>query len=201
MTAHESPFIKFESFVFVLVKIPTIKYDGAIIEEDTRLIHTGPKTVSCELYSGGPPLPEVLELLVLEGDEVTPTSRNDPLRSNDTCTWSYFPPLKINVNNITKKVRGLLHYDKSNELEHRNFAPLHIVNRVEEWLSYDLMFQVTLQCKVDYKDREDQFSPELTLVDSEYLSNTLSSVAGIIRNWFSCYGVCQLNNYGNFHNS
>ena len=53
---------------------PTLKYDGTAIVSDDERMHTGPKTVSCELYDAGPPLPELLELRVLEGSDVNETS-------------------------------------------------------------------------------------------------------------------------------
>ena len=92
---------------------PTLKYEGTAIESDTERIHTGPKTVSCELSNAGPPLPEVLELLVLEGSEVNETSSRDFIKDDDICTWSYVSPLTIVVNNITTKVRMIFFYRNS----------------------------------------------------------------------------------------
>ena len=86
---------------------PTLKYDGTAIESDTERIHTGPKTVSCELEDAGPPLPEVLQLLVLEGRDVNETSIDEPVQDDVTCTWSYFPPLITVVYDITSKVRKI----------------------------------------------------------------------------------------------
>ena len=84
---------------------PTLKYEGTAIESDTERIHTGPKTVSCALEDAGPPLPEVIELLVLEGSEVNPKSRQNSTKDDNTCTWTYIPPLTTVVNNIASKVR------------------------------------------------------------------------------------------------
>ena len=64
---------------------------------------------------------------------------------------------------------------------------------------YFLLFQVRLQCRVNYRDTGEQLSAILTLQDSKYLLNTTFSVDGIRRKWFSCYyGVCEPNIYGNF---
>ena len=92
---------------------PTLKYEGTAIESDTDRIHMGPKTVSCELNDAGPPLPEVLELLVLEGSEVNETSSRNWTKDDAICTWSYVPPLTIVVNNITGKVRMVFFYRNS----------------------------------------------------------------------------------------
>ena len=63
---------------------------------------------------------------------------------------------------------------------------------------YYLLFQVRLQCRVNYRDTGEQLSAILTLVDGKYLLNTMFSVHGIRRKWFSCfYGVCQPNISGN----
>ena len=86
---------------------PTLKYGGIAIESDTERIHMGPKTVSCVLEDAGPPLPEVLELLVLEGSDVNPKSSENSTRDDVTCTWSYFPPLITVVYDITSKVRKM----------------------------------------------------------------------------------------------
>ena len=92
---------------------PTLKYEGTAIESDTERIHTGPKTVSCALEDAGPPLPEVMELQVLEGSEVNTTSSENTTKDDDSCTWSYIPPLITVVNNITTKVRKILLYRNS----------------------------------------------------------------------------------------
>ena len=92
---------------------PTLKYDSTAIESDTERIHTGHKAVSCELNDAGPPLPEVLELLVLEGSEVYETSSRDWEKDDDICTWSYVPPLTTVVNNITTKVRIIFFHRNS----------------------------------------------------------------------------------------
>ena len=89
---------------------PTLKYDGVAIERDTQRIHVGPKTVSCGLKDAGPPLPEILELEVLEGNEVNTTSSENTTKDDDSCTWTYIPPLITVVNNITTKVRKILLY-------------------------------------------------------------------------------------------
>ena len=95
------------AFCYILVIAPTLKYDGTAIVSDTEQIHTGPKTVSCELEDAGPPLPELLELLVLEGSDVNPKSSENSTRDDVTCTWSYFPPLITVVYDITSKVRKM----------------------------------------------------------------------------------------------
>ena len=87
-----------------------MKYDGVVIEEGhSTEIHLQPKTVSCHLTDAGPPLPEILELKVLEGsDDVNETSIVDSIKSNLTCSWFYLPALSTEVNNIAGKVRKAL---------------------------------------------------------------------------------------------
>ena len=100
--------LDFNLLVF-LVKPPTIEYDGVIIEGDTAEIHLEPKTVTCALKDAGPPLPEILELVVLEGsDDVNGTSTENHSRDNMTCSWDYRWPLTTVVKNITGKVRKAL---------------------------------------------------------------------------------------------
>ena len=86
---------------------PILKYGGTAVESDTERIHTGSKTVSCELEDAGPSLPEVLELLVLEGSDVNTTSINEPVHDDVKCTWSYFPPLITVIYDITSIVRKI----------------------------------------------------------------------------------------------
>ena len=88
--------------------IPTLRYGNQIIETDTTITHSSPETVSCELSDAGPPRPELLELVFLEGSDVGGTSNDTFVRSNETCAWSNIEPLEIDVNDLTRTVRHLL---------------------------------------------------------------------------------------------
>ena len=88
--------------------IPTLGYGNQIIETDTTITHSAPETVSCELSDAGPPRPELLELVFLEGSDVGGTYNDTFVRSNETCAWSNIEPLQIDANDLTRTVRHLL---------------------------------------------------------------------------------------------
>ena len=94
-------------FLSFPVVSPTLKYGDQIIETDTLLLHSSPETVSCELYNAGPPLPELLELTMTEGDTNIEVPATDPEQSNVTCNWYYLEPLQLNVNDLTETVTHL----------------------------------------------------------------------------------------------
>ena len=84
---------------------PTLRYGDQIIETDTLLLHSSPETVSCELYNGGPPPPELLELTMTEGETNVGVPSTDYVQNNATCKWDYPEPLQMNVNDLTETVR------------------------------------------------------------------------------------------------
>ena len=99
---HQTTLLRFP------VIIPTLKYGDEIIETDTTITHSAPETVSCELSDAGPPRPELLELVFLEGSDVGGTSNDTFVRSDEGCNWSNIEPLQMDVNNLTRTVRHLL---------------------------------------------------------------------------------------------
>ena len=89
---------------------PTLRYGNQIIETDTTITHSAPETVSCQLYNGGPPLPENLALLITEEDgDSSVLSTSDHEKSNVTCKWSYLEPLQYGVINLTETVSRFQH--------------------------------------------------------------------------------------------
>ena len=90
-------------FPFSVVS-PTLKYGDEVIQRNTIRIPSAPKTVSCELYNAGPPLPGVMELLITGEDNRNTTNSE---KDDATCTWNYPQPLQFYVIDLTETVSRL----------------------------------------------------------------------------------------------
>ena len=104
-------------FLFSVVS-PTLKYGDEVIQRNTTRIHSAPKTVSCKLYNAGPPLPEVMELLITGEDNRNTT---DSEKDDASCTWSYPQPLQFFVVDLTETVS---HLQLLSNLNHLHFVVL-----------------------------------------------------------------------------
>ena len=85
---------------------PTLRYNDEVVVRDTsRQARALSRNVaSCGLINGGPPVPEILELVILQGDAASQRAEN-PVQDPQTCTWSFPNRLELDLSDLTDQVR------------------------------------------------------------------------------------------------
>ena len=84
---------------------PTLRYNDEVIVRDTsRQARALSRNVaSCGLFNGGPPVPQILELVILQGDLASKRADN-AVQDPQTCTWSFPDRLELDLSDITDSV-------------------------------------------------------------------------------------------------